>query len=286
MNPASSLSPFDQSGRMCDPVVDLLNLFEIRFTGDLPKLVQLLVSRFITRNTERWHEPEVSLGTNIKRDRFWNAIKACPGLYHSANPTDTKFDYALVVGGSLEQLDRKNAGLVYQAERGVQIGRRVHLAGERNIDLKMDNPALLYKQNPAGLPVRPDWHLSEPYSDEASMTRVLLDRSVIPAAVASIPADFVVAKKTTGMRAHTGDTYAQWVSQFQPEPGRVLVISISPHVPFQYWDAIYHLGPHGFDVDIAGPSAKFGPQQISFFTGALARWFRSFARATGEISDE
>lgn len=283
------MSPFVSAGVLRPYLVELLELFGIE--ADLTKvefvdLVEELMERWVTKGSERWLEPAVDLDTPEKLERFWELVKRLP-LYARLLPRLSNYQYVLVTGGTLKPQDRKNAFVVTLARVfGIEFDRIVCLGGDRPADAKLDDPALLTQTLPGGLSPRPDYLGAIPYATEAEMVKALWTRSDLGDPVATIPVDFLVAERTTGHRAHTGDTLVQWHERYQPEPGRVLVISISPHGPFQYWDAMYRLADYGFQIDIAAPSAELGPQTLSYFTGAIARWLRSYGRAMGMLTFE
>jgi hypothetical protein len=282
MNLNLTLSPIDTNGRLVDDLARLLQLFGINPSLPLESLQKLTAARWITKDHERWEEPETTLRTRSERAAFWRAVGNLP-LYHEIWPTPTSFDHVLVLGGTLLPQDRKNELVVRLWEQGVDFGNIVHMGGDRQLNDKLDGTHLYGIQHPGGLPVTQSWSgiIGEHPQTEADMLYQLWHRSQIPSEMRMIPTHFVGASLTTGFRANTGDTYVQWL-ETNPTPGKALIVSISPHGPYQYWGAVHALRASGFEIHLAAPSAALGPQRMSYFTGAIPRWLGSYLRATCE----
>ena len=276
----AALAPVNGSGYLLSPLVTICKLFGIDPDQPLADVRQDMSARWIDPGKERWEMPEVTLDDRCRRAIFWDCIFELP-LYHRIRPTCDRAGNVLVTGSTLRPSDRKNAEVVDLWEKGLGIGRIVHLGADRVLKFDVEGFEVLAATQPGGLPVRGGWYYqpSMPYHTEDDMLRVLWQRSVIPSDMMRIPVDFVTSTRSTGYRAHSGDAYGSWFESCRPDPGVVVLMSINPHGPFQYWDAVCALEPKGFEVHLAAPSAQLGPQKLDYFLGALPRWLRAYLRA-------
>lgn len=271
------MSPVYSDGTLRAEIAAILQAFSIDPNSPLTKLSETAMGRWVTKGSERWEEPSITLDDHALRILFWRCVGILP-LYDEMRPICDEFDHILVLGGSMRPQDRKNALVARLWEHGVRYANIVHLGGDRKLNATTESWAALRTQSPGGLPVRNG--LGGPtgkYETEADMMYHLWQRSDLPAGLPQTPT-VIRASATTGHRANTMDTYRLWL-RGNPTPGRVLIMSISPHAPFQYWDAVTALEPLGLHVHIAAPSASLGPQDPSYYLGGLARWLRSYCRA-------
>lgn len=280
MNLHLAYSPLGTHRRLRRDIVTLLRLFGIDALSPLSTLQDQAIARWVSPGRERWSEPGVVLRSRSASAAFWRAIGNLP-LYHEIWPLVSSYRHVLLLGGTLKPQDRKNELAVRLWQQGIEFDNIVHLAGDRAVDPVRDAVSLYGAQQPGGLPVRQDWKgitLGLPET-ESDMMYELWQRSEIPTGMLGIPMQFIQAAATSGHRSHTRDTYHQWLSS-NPRRGRVLLISISPHGPYQYWEAVRVLQPAGFQVHLAAAGAALGPQEPQYFLGGLARWLRSYHAAS------
>jgi hypothetical protein len=284
METARSLSIFDERGGLSEPIMAFLDLFGVPYADlSIEGLVHDVLARWVTKGTERWQEPAVVLDDPDTRLRFWSLVSGPLPLYGLQLPTQIPNDYILVPGKTYRAADRTNAFLKKILGYGVT-GSIAHLGGDREAGPKLDDRGLMLQTLPGGLPPLPGWTeemvAALPWATEGDVLEGLWARSL------DVPAITVRATRTVGHRANTSDTYRAWRSLVNPRPGsHILVVSMAPHTPFQYWDAVNALG-QDFEIDICGPSAELGPQTPNYFTGVVGRWIRSEARAKGLVPQE
>lgn len=278
------LSPLNADGNLRQELALLLELFGIPTEGmSLVDLRDLTMARWVSKGRERWELPEVTLADRVLRAEFWQLVNELP-MYGEIRPTDGRYryDHVLVLGGSLYPQDRKNELVVRLWQQGIEFGAIAHLGGDRKLNEERESILTLGTQQSGGLPIMAGWNESwvERYLTEADMLKALWERSELPDEMYAIPTSYIGSEARDGFRANTGDTYKDWLAMC-PTGSRVLVVSISPHGPFQYWDAVNILEPAGFEVHLAAPGAQLGPQRLDYFLGAIPRWLRSYLRATG-----
>ncbi len=285
MEPKIDLAPINNQGLLVEPLGRISSLFDIDPLQPLTAVRDAMMARWVSPGKERWEEPEVVLDSRVRLAKFWECVYALP-LYNEIWPGGNKFSQVLILGGRLRPTDRKNAFVARLWEQGCAFDCLALLGGDRPLNIEAEGLHVLSVEQPGGLPLNPSWVQRNidmgRYATESDMLKELWLRSELPPGLRSIPIHYIRAQASNaGRRAHTSDTYRAWLEQVAPEPGSILVISTSPHAPFQYWDAVRTLVPHGFEVLIAAPSAALGPQDVKYFTGAVARWLRSFCCAQG-----
>ncbi len=273
----NAMSPVDEDGQLLPALARLLRLFGV---GPMPlvELADALMGMWKTKGRERHEEEFVEVGPE-----FWEDIDELQ-LRCRITPEVGVFDYVLVPGGYLEGCDRKNAEVVSLVEQGFEFGAIYQLGGDREVDPDRDGLKLLTHTRPNGLPVRFWWRKPKalPYQTELEMMGALWKRSRRPRAVKRIPTYFVGASRTTGFRANTSDTFLEWLRMVNPTPGsKVLLVLPNPHAFFQYWDAVFCLAGRGLEIHAVVLDA-LPNQEAKIFTGAIARWLRSYVRAVPE----
>ena len=274
------LSPLGADGSVRQELALLLELFDIpALHMSLTDLRDLTKARWMDKGRGRWEMPEVTLNNRQFRALFWQLVAELP-MYNEIRPTRSRYDHVLVLGGTLRPQYRKNELLVRLWQQGIEFGAIAHLGGDRKLN-ESESLQTLGTTLPGGLPTMAGWNESwvGQYLTEADMLKALWERSELPDEMHGIPTAYIGSDARDGFRASTNDTYQDWLAT-HPTGSHVLAISISPHGPFQYWDAVNALEPAGFEVDLAAAGAQLGPQRLDYFLGAIPRWFRSYLRAT------
>lgn len=281
MYPAK-LSPVDADGRLTLPLAQFCRLFGHDPDKSLVEVANELMAHFVTPDVERWNEPEVVLDEEQLRE-FWEIIRTLD-MYEALLPNLSEYDNALVLGGTLKPQDRKNAFLVELMDF-VKIGHIFHIGGDRELDPARDSIALLGETLPGGLVPQTAWQRDLPWETETDMVRYLWLRSQLPESVRAVPCDFVGAAATTGHRGNSVDGYSRWLDEFSFTSGRVLIVTIAPHAQFQAWDAVHRFvgDDYDFEIDVVAAPATYGSQDLKYFTGAIARWLRSYLRVKSGV---
>lgn len=265
MNLNVTLCPVEADGRLTSELAILLDLFKIDIHQPLEDLDKELWERWVLGGKRR-HDPEKILSSRYKRAIFWRSVRGL-GFYTELTADQVAFDHVLIRGGPPKPQDRTNELLARLWRQGVEFGTLTHMGSDKRLDNALESARLLHSPQPGGLEVDPCWQgIRRTIVIEADASVELWQRSLFPAEMRRIPTWF------------TGNDYAEWLKA-DPRRGRhVLIAAANPQAPSEYWDAVHAFRGTGFDVHVIASSAALGPQRVGYFTGAIARWIRSYYR--------
>jgi len=173
-----------------------------------------IISTWNQTGKERWEYTSIH---EDKRDELAPIFEAM-GLISEIAPQHTHYDYALIIGATKPSIEKRIAYLE-QCLQTITIDNIVFLTGMR--------------------PLQPH----EGIGTEYEMTRKL---------TAHLPASFICAPMQGTKRPGTVETLALWLES-NPTPGRCLVITSQPFVPFH--SAMLE-SVLSFPFEVVGPKAS------------------------------
>lgn len=197
------------------------------------------------------------------------------GCIDEVSPTKQEYDYAIILGCTVNALRPKILQLIEAWERGVKFKKIIFLSSTFVLDPNREVPRFLNLSSLKGR-AKKDWKEPEVFPEtEYEYTKALVDQVQFPEGLD--PSAFIYIntpmqpKAGGGLRiANTQDTIKEWLNTEHPEPGTCLVFSIQPHVGYQ--DSISRIAlPDSFDVETIG---KSGYENIncSVQLDNLTRW--------------
>lgn len=214
---------------------ELLDLLQIKYNGSFDSLVKETQANWLRQaGKERWQVAEVH--DKLQQQILQSAEKL--GLMHEIAPTQTNYDYALILGATLSRVRSRIAYLASQWKKGIKFDTLILLGSERALDASIETADHLVDTNNKDLAIRADWKFDGNLpKTEYEMILFVFEQADIPLEMRSLPIKFINApnfKNADGSlrRATTGDTIQEWLKE-SPKPGSCLFISSQPYVAYQ-----------------------------------------------------
>lgn len=181
------------------------------------------------------------------------AIFSNLGMTQGYTAQSQEYDYAIVLGTIKPEMEKRFKLLLSEWRRGVRFKTLVLLAGDRDLDPKLEG---------------------RNEKNETEMVKHLFSKLAIPE-WRQMPVVIVdTPKKRDGSRPTTAGSFCTWLSM-GPKVGRALVISGQPFIPRQ--DLIATRILPGFEVETIGNGFTLGeymsqPNGLPILLDELARW--------------
>lgn len=192
------------------------------------------------------------------------------GMLDERKATTCCYDYALVLGATVEKVRSRLFFLKQEWERGVRFKKLVFLTGDR--PLTAQESKTLYD---SPYPMRPFKPRGAPPKNETEMMTVVFDQMVLPQAWDSMTVVVVDTPQREGKRPNTEDTFRHWLTS-NPHPGTTLIVSDQPFLGRA--DALAHkILPPNFTIETVGAGVTYSTfvdnkRAVPILLDELARW--------------
>lgn len=250
----------------------LLNAFKISHNNTLESIVEGTQKEWLRKpGKERWQVD------NIFSPQTHSLIMhECDklGMLQEIKPQSKKYDYALVLGGTVERTRSRFAHLLQLINQGYSFNSILFLCGQRPLDKTIENDEILLDFKNSALPTNNNWKKPTTLpTTETEMTQMVIDQTLLSENVKEkirvIDTPCKVGPGGSLIRPTTGDTFASWLST-SAQPGSVLVISSQPYVGYQDTVARTFL-PKEFTCETVG-AAYENDESDAILLDTLARW--------------
>lgn len=238
---------------------------------DYNQLLNLTQAQWIRVSKERWEEKD---RFKDKKELILPLLKKL-GCIDQVNASKKHYDYAIILGATVNGTRPKLIQLFDELSHGVKIDKIVVLTADWSHDLNRELPALLNLDQPL-LPIKKDWQPpKEMPLTEYEITKALIDQIDLPYGLTSNDFDHITVKYLKDKdgnprRANTKDTLIEFVKKYDVENKSCLVFSLQPYVGYQ--DAVVReILPKSCDIETIG---REGPKDInvSVQLDNIARW--------------
>lgn len=263
---------FDNNGNPSQPLQALLELTGIEHDGTLSSIVEKTQKQWLrAAGKERWEIDEMFPEKRAEALALLDTL----GCIAEVKPTHTHYDYAVVLGTTVQRVRTRLQYLINLHNAGVQCNKIIVLGSERPLDAMLEHATVLLDCNNGFLACKPNWSLkSDAPKTETEMMKMVYDQAELPDSFANIPVTFIdtrMIKNDNGTlrRPSTGDTIHSWLAT-NPEEGSCLFISNNPFIGYQ--DSVVRtFMPTNFIVETVG-AATTNDVKLSVHLDNCARW--------------
>jgi len=271
-------APIDAQKNPSTELLKLLDVMGVQHDGSLQSIMQATQKAWLRQaGKERWQ-----IGDQFaqKRDIVMPLLTNM-GFVHEQKVTQNQYDYALVLGATMQRMRSRVAYLLKQVTAGIHVGKIIVLTGLRDRSNDIETESVILGTTQTDLPIKKDWHLTGALpATETDMIKLIFEQTDFPDVFKSIPVEFIntpvqMAKDGTLRRPNTADTVHAWLAT-SPVPGSCLAVSNQPYNLYQ--DTIirnslpstFMLETVGAGVDISEKAQK--QENIAVFLDTLARY--------------
>lgn len=263
---------YEKNGKINPTLLSLLQTVSISHANTLESIVDSTQKSWLRKSgQERW-----DLSNTYSQALNSLIVNHCLELnmINEIIPSRNHFNYALVMGASLETIRNRFAFLLKLIDNGITFDSIVFLTGQRSLDPTLESSEKLLDLKNANLPINPNRSLKGTLpSNETEMIRMVISQTDLSTSTHSkitvVDTPCKITDSGTVMRPTTGDTFASWLKD-NPKPGSALIISSQPYVGYQDMVARTYL-PTTFTVDSSGCVHK-EPIIDADLLDTLARW--------------
>jgi hypothetical protein len=181
------------------------------------------------------------------------------GVLQEVRPTETNYEYALVLGGAVDRVRLRLGYLRTLWNCGVRFKSLVMLGGQRKLTAPGETSENFLNVNNGIVPSRADWLATKPLpTTESAMMDWVYDQIDLPDEMRAVPVvriDTALQKNQQGatVRPITNDTITSWLNM-HPNPGAALAISDAPFIGYQH-AVMRTLLPDTFSVETVGSAS-------------------------------
>lgn len=242
---------FTATGSLSEPLLKLAQLTDVSHNGTLQSLVEGTQKKWLRKpGLERWEMEEIY---ENKSPEFMPLFVQL-GLTEVVTPKNNYYDYALILGATVDTVIKRLDGL------NVEVKQIVLLTGQRS--LTPEEKAKLIEHD-----------IKCECLTETDMMVQLFKRSKL----ANLKSELIVVdtpmkKNAEGkdVRPTTGDTIRQWIEQYKPAVGSCIAISTQPFVSYQDTVIRTYL-PKEFHLETVG-NMDSRKQTVALYLDNIARW--------------
>ena len=225
--------------------------------------------KMIEETQQKWYQPGERWDFHDKFEK--EAAEILPlidemGLFEEKRASFATYDYCLVLGGHLANVEKRFAFLIEEYNRGTSFKTLVFLTGQRPLDFPVE------KLPEDSLTTETDmmkfvWnHMKNLPKGLEKLQPIIVDAPALP----------VKGRPTTE------STVIEWLKT-NPKPGRVLSVSSAPYIGYQNSVVTNLLFPD-FQVDTIGCSSN-KDVSLSILIDNLAKWFLWEARLMNKLTE-
>ena len=263
----------DQNNKPTRSLLKILAITESQHNGTLPSITSTTQEWLRPAGKERWqtHNTLVPIHEHHLSPLF---KELC--LEQKIEPLQNSYDYALLLGGTVDDVRNRLAYLITLSNKGIHFGALIILTGQRQLDATLESDELLLNNKRDDLPLRQEFSFNGRFPDtETEMIKLVFQQTDIPAALNNIPHFLIDTPMQMGdngslRRPNTQDTITQWLTECNPHPGSILALSNQPFVGYQ--NAVLRNNvPQQFTIETVG-NAYENNESLATIFDALARW--------------
>lgn len=193
-------------------------------------------------------------------------------MTEKATPGQNCYDYALILGATLNVMRERFYSLKMYWDQGVRFNQLVVLVGDRPRDSEIEN---LQELTTSVFPFKEGWHFSGNLpKNETELAKLAFEQLDLPCQWNAITTFDDTPLKEGQKRPTTKDTFEHWLLS-DPKGGSCLILSSQPFILRQDLTAKKMLGPK-FSVDTVGKGISFEeyqkhPKALPIMLDELAR---------------
>jgi len=253
-------------------LLELLKETHTAHTGTLPSIALATQSWLRPAGKERWEFQHNPIATNNHLPELFKNL--C--LMQRVEPSRISYDYAVLFGGTLDDVRNRLAYLIALSNKGITFNSLVILTGQRLLDTTLESHELLLNDKIEGLPSQKTWYFDGKFpTTEPEMIKFVFEQTDIPSAWNKTRCFFVDAPMQTTengsfRRPNTQDTITQWLKECNPRPGSILALSNQPFVGYQN-SVLRNTLPKTFTIETVG-NAYANNESLATIFDTLARW--------------
>lgn len=249
------------------PTPSLLKLLEKNgcdHDGSLPTIVAAVQKKFLRQaGTERWENQTNTLPDTEQLQLFKEL-----NLIQEIIPTQKQYDYALLLGGVLEDVHIRVEHLInLWKNEGIRFKSLIILTGERPLDEQIESKQSLISYNVKNICLP---------TTEYELMKFVLAQTDLPiewkkSSFSSVLVNAPMQKMADGSlrRPNTEDTIIEWLTKHNPYRGTILAVSNQPFGGYQ--DAALRKNLSHFTIETVGAAYKDN-ESVATILDALARW--------------
>lgn len=235
------------------------------------ELVASTQESWLRRSKERWQEQD---RFNEMKSELYPLLQKL-GCVDEVSAKQAKYDYAIVLGATVNGTRPKLVQLIKEYNEGVKFGTVFFITADWQHDLSREHPSLLDLDQP-NLDIKESWRAPEELpTTELEITKALVSQINFPKGLN--PEDFVYigTKDLTDAngnprRATTKDTLEDLIKVCDLEGKSCAVFSLQPYVGYQ--DAVVRgTLPKTCRIETIGRGAS-KDYNYSVYMDSLARW--------------
>lgn len=269
---------FSDQGRFAGELDALLTTLNIPHTHDLDNMIN--ASQVWRRHPkqERWQLKDLDID-KTRHDKALAQLRHL-GLVNEIKPNHKYYDYVLLLGAMLPNMQKRLEHLASLWETGIRFNKVILLVGLRPLTPDIDQVEALTTRATGKTPTPETIPLNELEGAEMMYLSTRL-----PTAMREVPIEYVYTPRRwenyRWQRANTRETATTWVKQ-QPEPGLTLVMSEQPNAHYQR-EVIRQELPDTFQVDLAARAAR-PDTRLVLYLDALALWLHNLQKQHSSIA--
>lgn len=250
---------------------DLLTYFQIPCDmEDIDSVYSALEARWSRGQKEIWELPKIEVSDKAY---VWSLFKQL-GVIDEANPNQNQYEYGIVLGATCARMKLRIAHLNSLYKEGVRFNQVVLKASDRPLNPSIEDEKAIVKQLANTPKLSTPEGITLPTTEKEAMLFYLEHMELEPG-LKQLPVVMISAgvneKAKGSTRPGTIDPLKKWLHT-NPKPGKTLLISNQPYVPYQ--GTLYQkLLPETFDVDCVGEACSETFETMKILS-AIYAWYR------------
>lgn len=248
-----------ESSFVTPDLLQLLEVMEVPHDGTPASIAAAVATRWARpAGKERW-EVEDTL-TMAQREAVFHFCRQ-QHFFDEVVPTQKKYDYALILGGTVGRMAKRIDHFVRLVKAGFEFGEVILLAGARPLDSRIEIfPEGCKTEGDALFDLWKAQNLSKEFNCQL------------------FEAPMMFSSDGQSRRPTTADTYIHWLST-DPVPGSCLIFSNQPYCHYQ--NAVAQLFiPKEFAIETIGFMAEPSAQNGLVLLDTIAAWISHEVKRT------
>lgn len=271
--PALSRVLTTEEGSPSPALLKTLKAFDIQNDGTWKTIVFETQKKWIRPpNKERWEVADNREGSPEHHLTLFRNLE----MVDEIQATQCCYDYAVVLGATVDRVRDRFGFLKREWERGVRFKKLVILTGDRPLNPEFEDRAHLTDPKLSTQPFRIGWKFyGKLPSNETEMMQLVYDQMALPRDWDKIAAMFVDTPQQEGKRPNTKDTFRHWLTS-NPASGSLLILSDQPFLGRA--DTLARkMMPPTFSIETVGAgipceSYRTNKKALPILQDELARW--------------
>lgn len=250
---------------------ELLSEMGIPYPRSYEQLVVVTQDQWIRKAKERWQE---ELRFTDKKEELLPILEKL-GCINQVSASQKHYDYAIVLGASVNGTRPKLIQLIEEYNKGVRFDKVIFLTANWEHDLEREIPAYLDLNQPK-LPIKQSWTPPENIpTTEYEITQSIIDQIEFPEGLD--PSNFIhIAtgnlkdSKNSPRRANTKDTLIALTNHESIENKSCLIFSLQPYIGYQ--EAIVReVLSKSCEIETVGQACS-EDMNVAILLDSVARW--------------